>query len=259
MIVLGVVNQKGGVGKTTTAANLAACLAAAKRKVLVVDLDPQANLTSAFGLEKKRPSIYDVLLDDTPISQVIRPTEIPGLMVLPAERDLYGAETELLQLDNKVQRLHDALKVVENDFDFAVVDAPPSLGTLTINVLRAAKYLVIPVQAEYYALEGLSQLVDTVRRVQSGLNSELQILGIVMTMVDERLKIAQLVEEEVRTHFKDKVFKTKIQRSVKLAEAPSHGRPIILYDFRSSGAKNYISLAKEVIHAVKKESAGKGT
>jgi chromosome partitioning protein len=259
MAIIGIVNQKGGVGKTTTAANLAACLAAANKTTLVVDLDPQANLTSAFGITKQRPSTYDMLLDGMDIESVIRETEIPKLHVLPAEKDLYGAETELLQLNNKTSRLADALATVKDRYENIIIDAPPSLGVLTLNVLKAASHIVIPVQAEYYALEGLSQLMETVSRVQAGLNPSLEILGIVLTMHDERLRIANQVEEEVRTHFGNKVFKTRIQRSVRLSEAPSHGRPIILYDFRSVGAKNYISLAKEVVSVLKKERSRTGS
>jgi chromosome partitioning protein len=253
MAIIGIVNQKGGVGKTTTAANLAACLAAANRPTLVVDLDPQANLTSAFGIAKERPSTYDMLLDGAESESILRETEIPKLRLLPANKDLYGAETELLQLPGKANRLAEALAPIASQFDYIIVDAPPSLGVLTLNVLKAATHIVIPVQAEYYALEGLSQLMETVARVQGGLNPDLQILGILLTMHDERLRIANQVEEEVRSHFPGKVFKTRIQRSVRLAEAPSHGRPIILYDFRSTGAQNYISLAKEVVHVLKKE------
>lgn len=253
--VLGFVNQKGGVGKTTTAVNLAACLAAAKRRVLLIDLDPQGNATSAFGLLKGGVTSYHVLTGQSPLVEARLSTAVEGLEVVPADSNLYGAEPELLDSEDREQHLKRALATTAGFYDYVLLDAPPSLGLLTLNVLTAAEQIIIPVQCEYYALEGLSALMDTVNRVKGGLNPGLEILGIVMTMYDARLNIAQQVVEEVRSHFGDKVFKTLIQRSVRLAEAPSHGKPIILYDFRSTGSLNYIALAQEVIDVVEKTGA----
>lgn len=255
MPIIGFVNQKGGVGKTTTAVNLAACLAAAHRRVLLVDADPQGNATSAVGLPKESPSIYDVLVNSAAAEGVIRPTFIENLSVLPSDPNLYGAEIELLEIDRREHRLREILATFRTNYDYILIDAPPSLGILTLNVLAASDSLIIPVQCEYYALEGLSLLIDTVDRVRASINPPLEILGIVMTMFDGRLNIAQAVMAEVRSHFGKKVFRTPIARSVRLAEAPSHGKPIIFYDFRSTGAQNYIALAEEVIHAVEKTSS----
>jgi chromosome partitioning protein len=257
LITIGFVNQKGGVGKTTTAVNLAACLAAAGRKVLLIDCDPQSNATSAIGLPKIAPTTYHVLLDGVPAHEAFRSTSMENLTMIPASADLYGAELELVESDSREYHLSKALEPLDGQFDYILLDAPPSLGLLTLNILAAADAVIIPVQAEYYALEGLSMLASTLERVRSGgINTDLQLLGIVLTMFDSRLNIAQQVAEEVRTHFPDKVFETIVQRSVRLAEAPSHGKPIILYDFRSPGARNYISLAEEVINAVEKAGTG---
>ncbi|MCX7964825.1 MAG: AAA family ATPase [Candidatus Sumerlaea chitinivorans] len=252
MPVIGFVNQKGGVGKTTTAVNLAACLAAAQRSVLLVDVDPQANTTSAVGVEKSPPSIYNVLIDGVPILSATRETFVEHLSLVPSEANLYGAEIELLDFERREFRLRDALAEVSSSYQYILLDAPPSLGILTLNVLAAAESLIIPVQCEYYALEGLTLLLQTIERVRASINPSLDILGIVMTMYDGRLNIAQQVVSEVRAHFGDRVFRTPIARSVRLAEAPSHGKPIIFYDWRSAGAQNYIALTEEVIHAVEK-------
>ena len=252
MIRIRLVNQKGGVGKTSTAVNLAARLAAANRRVLLIDVDPQGNATSALGAEKGGHSIYNVLVDQIPTRDAIRATFMENLFLLPSDANLYGAEIELLDRENREGQLQQALSQLQGNFDYVIMDGPPSLGVLTLNVLVASQSIVIPVQAEYYALEGLSLLLQTIERVHGSINPNLEILGILVTMFDSRLNIAQQVETELRSHFPDKVFKTMITRSVRLAEAPSHGKPVIVYDFRSSGAQNYITLAQEVIDAAEK-------
>lgn len=259
MLTIGFVNQKGGVGKTTTAVNLAACLAAAGRKVLLIDADPQANATSALGLRREGFTTYNVILDGTSPADAAKPTIVENLTVVPSTSDLYGAELELVESEQRTTHLKNAILQVQGQYDYVLIDAPPSLGLLTLNVLVACDAVIIPVQCEYYALEGLSLLVQTIDRVKTGaLNPDLEVLGIVMTMYDSRLNIGQQVVDEVRAHFGDKVFDTLVQRSVRLAEAPSHGKPVILYDFRSTGARNYISLAEEVIRAAEKASARAG-
>jgi chromosome partitioning protein len=250
--VLAVVNQKGGVGKSTTAVNLAAALGEVGEHVLLVDLDPQGNATSGFGLNKNQRDvcIYDALLGDTPIEQIIEPTQAENVFVAPATIQLAGAEIELVSAMSREGRLRLVLQPVLNDFDFVVIDCPPSLGLLTVNALTVAEGLVVPVQCEYYALEGLSKLLDSVRLVKTHLNPSLDVFGAVMTMFDARTRLSQQVVDEVRDFFGDRVFETLIPRSVRIAEAPSHGMPVTLYDPSGRGAEAYRSLAKEVLERV---------
>jgi chromosome partitioning protein len=250
--VLAVVNQKGGVGKSTTAVNLAAALGDLGERILLVDLDPQGNATSGFGLNKNQRDvcIYDALLGDTPITQIIEPTQVENVFVAPATIQLAGAEIELVSAMSREGRLRAILQPVLSDFDFVIIDCPPSLGLLTINALTVADGLVVPVQCEYYALEGLSKLLDSVRLVKTHLNPSLDIFGAVMTMYDSRTRLSQQVVEEVRDFFGDRVFDTLIPRTVRLSEAPSHGMPVTLYDPTGRGAEAYRALAKEVLGRV---------
>lgn len=247
--VLAVVNQKGGVGKSTTAVNLAAALGDLGEKVLLVDLDPQGNATSGFGLDKNQRGlcIYDALLGDSAIAEIIEPTQVENVFVAPATIQLAGAEIELVSALSREGRLRVVLQPVLDDFDFIIIDCPPSLGLLTINALTAAGGLIVPVQCEYYALEGLSKLLDSVRLVKTHLNPELDIFGAVMTMFDSRTKLSGQVVEEVRDFFGDRVFETLIPRAVRISEAPSHGKPVTLYDPVGRGAEAYRLLAKEVL------------
>jgi chromosome partitioning protein len=250
--VLAVVNQKGGVGKSTTAVNLAAALGDVGQRVLLVDLDPQGNATSGFGLNKNRRDvcIYDALLGETPIEQIIEPAQVENVFVAPATIQLAGAEIELVSAMSREGRLRIVLEPILGDFDFVIIDCPPSLGLLTINALTVADGLLVPVQCEYYALEGLSKLLDSVRLVKTHLNPKLDIFGAVMTMFDARTRLSQQVVDEVRDFFGELVFDTLIPRSVRLSEAPSHGLPITLYDPTGRGAEAYRSLAKEVLERV---------
>ena len=246
--VVALANQKGGVGKTTTAINLGASLAACERRVLLIDLDPQANATSGIGLPKNEPdSMYAVLLDGMSLRSVVRPTELPALSLAPSSVDLVGAELELGGAEEREFRLKKAISGVVGAYDYVLIDSPPSLGLLTINGLTAADSVLVPMQCEYFAMEGLSQLLNTIERVRDSLNPSLEIEGIVLTMYDDRMNLARQVAEEVRSHFGDKVYRTVIPRNVRLGEAPSFGKPIILYDIRSRGSEAYISLAKEFI------------
>ncbi len=250
--VFAVVNQKGGVGKSTTAVNLSACLGELGHKTLLLDLDPQGNATSGYGLNRSQRSecVYDALLSDVPLEALIEPVEIEHVFVVPATIQLAGAEIELVSALSRENRLKNVLAPVLGDFEFVIIDCPPSLGLLTINALTAAGGLIIPIQCEYYALEGLSKLLDSVRLVRSHLNANLEVFGVAMTMYDSRTRLSQQVVEEVRDFFEDRVFETLIPRTVRLSESPSFGQPITLYDPLGKGAAAYRSLAKEVVSRV---------
>jgi chromosome partitioning protein len=246
--IIAIANQKGGVGKTTTSVNLGACLAYIGKRVLLVDVDPQGNATSGVGIEKADVEycIYDILVDDVDVKEVIKPSEVENLNIIPSTIQLAGAEIELVPTISREVRLKRALEAVKHHYDFIVIDCPPSLGLLTINALTASDTVLIPVQCEYYALEGLSQLLNTVRLVQKHLNTELMIEGVLLTMLDARTNLGIQVIDEVKKYFQDKVYQTIIPRNIRLSEAPSHGQPIIIYDPRSRGAEVYLELAKEV-------------
>jgi chromosome partitioning protein len=250
--VLAVVNQKGGVGKSTTAVNLAASLGEAGRRTLLIDLDPQGNATSGFGLNKNQREVcvYNALLGETAVESMIEPVGVENVFVVPATIQLAGAEIELVSALSRETRLKGIVDSVSGDFEFVIIDCPPSLGLLTINALTAAEGLIIPIQCEYYALEGLSKLLDSVRLVKTHLNPGLEVFGVVMTMYDSRTRLAHQVVDEVRDFFGDKVFDTLIPRTVRLSEAPSFGQPVTSYDSSGKGAAAYRSLAKEVIDRV---------
>jgi chromosome partitioning protein len=246
--VLSLANQKGGVGKTTTAINLAASLAAAERRVLLIDIDPQANATSGLGFAKEAGgSIYPVLLGHLSLETILRDTELEFLKLAPSSPDLVAAELELIELERREYRLREAIEPLRERFDFILIDSPPSLGLLTVNGLTAADAVLVPLQCEYFAMEGISQLMLTVDRVRDRLNPELEIEGILLTMYDERVNLSRQVEDELRSHFGETVYTSMIPRNVRLGEAPSFGKPILLYDIKSRGSQAYLQLAQEVI------------
>jgi chromosome partitioning protein len=248
--IIAIANQKGGVGKTTTAINLSSCLAAAEKSVLVLDLDPQGNASVGLGLEKehfRNSNIYHALIGEEPIENAIYKTELPLLDVCPSDNNLIGAEIELVSVFARESKLKAALEPIDSKYDFIIIDCPPSLGLLTVNALNAAHSYIVPLQTEYFAMEGLSQLQNTVKLIRSSLNTKLELEGILLTMYDSRNNLSRQVEEEIKKYFENKVFKSIIPRNVKLSECPSFGKSIILYDIKSKGSEAYLSLAREVI------------
>ena len=247
--IIALANQKGGVGKTTTTINLAASLATLEKSELVVDADPQANASSGLGVDLKEVdcSLYECIINHTDVREAIFTTDIEGLDIIPSHIDLVGAEIEMLNLDNRERVIKNMLEPIRNDYDYILIDCSPSLGLITVNALTAADSVIIPVQCEYFALEGISKLLNTIKIIKSKLNTRLEIEGFLLTMYDSRLRLANQIYDEVKRHFQELVFKTVIQRNVKLSESPSHGLPVILYDADSTGSKNHLALAKEII------------
>lgn len=254
--IIAIANQKGGVGKTTTAINLSSSLAAAEKKILLVDLDPQANTSSGLSNEKDDCSVYDLLIGSSNVSECINHTIMPFLDLIPSNQNLVGADIEMVDIENRETRLKKPLDEIKIIYDFIFIDCPPSLSLLTLNALTAADTVLIPVQSEYFALEGLGKLLNTINIVKQNFNSKLSIEGVLMTMFDVRLKLSQQVYEEVKKYFGDKVFNTIIHRNVRLSEAPSYGKPIILYDAVSTGAKNYMALASEFLERNSQNGTG---
>ena len=245
--IISIANQKGGVGKTTTAINLSSLLAAAEKKTLLIDIDPQSNSSSGLSVVNKVPSVYEVLVGTDDIKDVIINSFMPHLDILPSHINLVGAEIEMVDMENREILLSNALSEVSKDYDFIIIDCPPSLSLLTLNALTASNSVLIPVQCEYFALEGLGQLLNTINIVKKHFNKDLEIEGVLLTMFDTRLRLSHQVAEEVRKYFGEKVYKTVINRNVRISEAPSYGKPIILYDAISSGAQNYMALASELL------------
>lgn len=248
--IIALANQKGGVGKTTTTINLAASLATLEKTVLVVDADPQANASSGLGVDIKEVdcSVYECIIDHADVRDAIYTTDISGLDIIPSHINLVGAEIEMLNLDNREKVVKRMLATIRDEYDYILIDCSPSLGLITVNALTAADSVIIPVQCEYFALEGISKLLNTIKIIKSRLNPKLEIEGFLLTMYDSRLRLANQIYDEVKRHFQELVFKTVIQRNVKLSESPSHGLPVILYDADSTGSKNHLALAKEIIN-----------
>lgn len=255
--IIAVANQKGGVGKTTTTINLATALAAIRQKVLIFDIDPQGNASTGLGIprQNRERNSYHVLIGEAGIKEATQETEIPGLHIVPSGVDLSGAEIELVGVERREYCLKETLREGAGDYDYVLIDCPPALGLLTINALVAAQAVLVPLQCEFFALEGISQLMNTVERVKNAFNPGLDIQGIVLTMHDRRNNLSELVADDVRDHFGDKVYKTVIPRNVRISEAPSHGRPVIIYDLNCAGSKAYLELAGEVIHRERRLSA----